>query len=154
MRMKMLMVALALLIAVPATSGDQIGTFRPAWNLALTGGLSETHNSYGAVVGGHVSPLRLGPLRFPTFGADVGLVSICYPNENLIGIGGDYCPGIAGVFQLSSGLDIVFDVPDVINGVAEEWALSLAVNRVVLGPMRDSWSISIGIALRFKNVNQ
>lgn len=144
-------------VPVQAADGKSMGTFRPAWSLNFTGGVTDKHNSIGLTLGGHVPLARFGNLRFPTVGADVGAAYVCDPDgRDLVQGLHDPCAGrgMAGLVQLTGGAELVLGRERVYDNsgrehTAEETSLVLAATHVVAGPFRGSWGLNIGIAKRW-----
>lgn len=150
--------AFMLFLAVPAAADEGwLGTFRPAFNMSFTGGLTEEHNSFGATVGAHVGLARFGRVRFPIVGADIGFAAICDPDAYTVVPGAqDPCGNrTAGLVQLTGGIELTFDRlfrsggytgPDYL---IRETSLVVAPTYVVAGPLRGNWGLNIGIAIRW-----
>jgi len=157
MQFKMLVAAIAVLtIAVPVSAGDNdwVGNLRPAYGASFNGGLTEFNNSIGMSVGSNVSLFRFGPVRFPTVGAELGGLYKCPANGITGPAGPDGECRMTGAVLVSGGADFVIGRERASDGVVTgEKAISVALTRVVVGPLRDSWGVRVGMAFRFRNAH-
>lgn len=145
MRNAVVLAALLAVIAGPAIADDTtIGRFAPGLSASFNGGLTELNNSIGMSVGVNFAPFRFGPVRFPTVGFDLGAIYKC-PYW-----GTDSECRLTGAALVSGGADfIVSRHRDTEGRTTEEKAISVAISRVVAGPLDDSWGVRIGMSFRF-----
>lgn len=159
MKTNVLTALLVMLVAVPVSAqetsdADWIGTHTPGFSLTFNAGTnadSKYNSGFGLMGGTHIALARMGPLRFPTVGAGVGILDYCPLDapRSPAGPDGNCVATFAG--QLSTGFDLVLGRARNGNGrVWQEFALTGGLTRVVVGRLRGEWGVQLGISYRWR----
>jgi hypothetical protein len=159
LKTKVLAAVLAVLVSGPVLAGersdaDWIGAHKPGFTLTFNAGTnadSEYNSGFGIMGGSHIALARLGPLRFPTVGAGVGILDYCPLDapRSPAGPDGNCVATFAG--QLTTGFDLVLDRARNHDGrVWQEIALTGGLTRVVVGRLSGNWGVQLGISYRWR----
>jgi hypothetical protein len=139
-------------------SGDGFSALRPAVNVNFTSGTTEKHNSVGLTLGGHTALFRLGRLRFPMVGVDMGFASKCDPE--FTGNPSDWMDDgcrMVGLVQLAGGAEFTISRFFRDSGwrgpqIAQEMSLYVAITYPIVGQLKGERGMNFGFAIRWNKL--
>jgi hypothetical protein len=136
------------------SDANWLGLHRPGFSLTFNAGLdadSKYNSGFGLMGGTHIALARVGPLRFPTVGAGIGVLDHCPLDapQSPAGPDGNCVATFAG--QLTTGFDLVLSRARNSKGrVWQELALTGGVTRVVIGKLSGTWGVQVGVTYRWR----